>query len=424
MMPMTPRVWKSLETTFGYRYRATIPQPSWPGLLGQPIFPVCLFSAKNSQDIYVGSGAHRTFAPSEIQVLATTDPMFLSMPYTSTEGPSGVIPQYLIHITAATTTLDIYSDHPMTAVACEDVYQTLFCNQEDPTILLVHEEDLPTHEAWCLAVRTAQREMQHGALEKIVLSRTSSFTRLLGQGGCFLYAGFAEQLAQNGYHYFYRHEDHTLMGHSPEALLRVRGEAVSVDVVAGTRLSVAQGSLLNSPKDLAEHGVVLAYVQRLLSHYGPIQNSPCIEMDLGALTHLYQCVEAAVPSAHLGALIQALHPTPAVCGFPKQSANHLIAHLESSSRGWYGGVFGMAIGDTLDLAVTIRGLHLTETGCSVQVGAGIVAASDPIQEWQELNTKLQSVVSQLGALSHVCPAGLGMDPFQTETLISNCGGSL
>jgi isochorismate synthase EntC len=402
-MTPTSHAWNPIETSFGYRYRATIARPSWAGLLGQPVFPICLFSPKDSDAIYVGSGSHRTFMPSEMRFLETTDPMFLSMPYESSDGPSGVIPEYLVHITASATTLDIYSDHPMPAAVCDAAYQTLFSNQEDPIIRLAHQKDLPSHDDWVLAVLTAQREMEYGALEKIVLSRTSAFTRFSGQGGSGLYAGFAQQLTQNGYHYFYKNDAYTLMGHSPEALLRVRGEAVSVDVVAGTRLSGAQGSLLNSPKDLAEHAVVLAYVQRILSHYGPIQNSPRIEMDLGALTHLYQCVEVSVPMVYLGELIQALHPTPALCGFPKQTAKQLIADLEQSSRGWYGGVFGMSIGDTLDLAVTIRGLHLTEAACMAQVGAGIVAASDPIQEWHELNTKLQSVVAQLGDVSQGYP---------------------
>ncbi len=397
MTTIPPLLWESLKTSFGYRYRAVIPQPTWEGLLGQSHLPVCVFSAKEGS-VYIGSGIHRFFSPADMAALSTTEPLFLSMLYESLEAPSGILPKHMVCITGRSVTLDLYADAPMTDASCEILYQSLFGNQSDPKVCLANQTDTPTSDAWVATVLTAQKEIAAGALEKIVLSRKSSFKRVLGQDGCSLYTGFAAQLTHNGYHYFYRNAEYTLMGHSPEALLRVRGSEVAVDVVAGTRLSGCKKSLLNSSKDLAEHGIVLDYVQNILAHYGAIQKTPRVEMDLGVLTHLYQCVKASVPKKLLGNLIQDLHPTPAICGFPKQNANLLIADLEQTSRGWYGGIFGLSIGDTMDLAVAIRGLLLTDTTCVAQVGAGIVAASDPVQEWQELNTKLHSVVSQLGDL--------------------------
>jgi menaquinone-specific isochorismate synthase len=105
---------------------------------------------------------------------------------------------------------------------------------------------------------------------------------------------------------------------------------------------------------------------------------------------------AQIPSIHWAEVIMALHPTPAIGGSPKTMASTMITRLEATTRGWYGGLFGVSIDTTIDLAVTIRGVVVTDDACVTHVGAGIVAASDPAQEWEELNRKQHSILSVLG----------------------------
>jgi isochorismate synthase EntC len=394
MTTMASLAWQSVETRFGYRYRAEIPRPTWTGLLGQAPGPVWAFSGKDTGSVFVGSGIHRS-GTVDMFSSADTDVFFLSMFYESVEAPVAILSTHLVEITDTKTTLEIYADSPMTPATCQSVYEGLFANKEDIYLALASREDSPSFLDWTSAVSEAQRHIQAGVLEKIVLSRQSVFARK-NTHGIPMYACFSDQLGTPGYHYFYRDRD-VLMGHSPEALLRLRGDVVSVDVVAGTRLSLSDQSLLASSKDLAEHDIVLHYVHEVLAHYGKTEKTPRTEMSVGSLTHLYQLVYTQVARADLQNLIRDLHPTPALCGFPKTTANDLIATLEKVPRSWYGGILGVSVGDHMDLAVSIRGLYVTDTRCEVRVGAGIVAASDPEKEWQELNTKLQSVLSNFAA---------------------------
>lgn len=390
---VTTTDWQSLPTTFGYRYIRAIVQPTWAALLGEKTVPVWAFSAKQCDDVFVGFGLHRSFLPSELDFSKTSDPLFLQMAYESESGPSAILPRGLVHISKTGSTLTLYSDTPLTDMDCVSQYQALFHNNVDPAMSLSDRVDSPTFSEWQSAVSATQAEIALGQLKKVVLSRKSAFKRLASSDGTGLYTAFGERLSDaSSYHYFYRDAESMIMGHSPEALFRAQGTHVSVDVVAGTRASDSKESLLDSAKDMAEHDIVLEYIRDILSPYGVVKKTTRTELSLGTLTHLHQCLSASIPKMYWGEIITALHPTPAICGAPKASANYLIGTLEKIPRGWYGGVFGMFTDNTIDLAVAIRGVQLTANTCVSHVGAGIVSASDPLQEWDELNRKLDSVI--------------------------------
>ena len=397
MTTQTEITWITVSTDFGYRYRAVIQSPSWPCLLGQTDYPVWAFASKKSPSVFVGSGIHRRFSDSSVPIGRYKDPLFFQMAYESVSEPMAILPKQLIQIGPNNVTLDIYSDTPMSPADCTGRYQVLMTDKEDPLIHLSEQSDTPTLSEWTTAIASAQAAIKTGPLQKVVLSRKSSFRKTYTDKGHPLYQGFADALLDtDSYHYFYQDNDKTIMGHSPEALFRAEGESVSVDVVAGTRSSGEPDSLLASPKDVNEHAIVLDHVCQILGTYGPVDISERTELSLGTLTHLYQGVSAQVTPTHWAAIIRDLHPTPAIGGAPKKDANTLIARLETDARGWYGGLFGLSIDNTLDLAVAIRGICLTEDHCITQVGAGIVAASDPQQEWEELNRKLASVLGRIG----------------------------
>ncbi|MDD5087867.1 MAG: chorismate-binding protein, partial [bacterium] len=88
-------------------------------------------------------------------------------------------------------------------------------------------------------------------------------------------------------------------------------------------------------------------------------------------------------------------PTPAVCGAPRETARELIAALEGAARGLYAGAIGWVSADEAELAVTIRSALVAGNRATVFAGAGIVAGSDPDQEWNETELKMQPLLRAL-----------------------------
>ncbi|HYR68797.1 MAG TPA: chorismate-binding protein, partial [Candidatus Dormibacteraeota bacterium] len=91
-------------------------------------------------------------------------------------------------------------------------------------------------------------------------------------------------------------------------------------------------------------------------------------------------------------LVERLHPTPAVGGFPRPRALELIREREALDRGWYAGPIGwMTPGGEGDFAVGIRSAFVRGDRALLYAGAGIVAGSRPEREWDECEAKLGSI---------------------------------
>ncbi len=91
-----------------------------------------------------------------------------------------------------------------------------------------------------------------------------------------------------------------------------------------------------------------------------------------------------------------LPPTPAVGGVPRESALAFIRQHERHRRGWYAGVVGRISHTSSDLSVAIRCAHIGPEAIRLYAGAGIVAGSQPDEEWRELDTKIADIMSLLG----------------------------
>ena len=95
-------------------------------------------------------------------------------------------------------------------------------------------------------------------------------------------------------------------------------------------------------------------------------------------------------------LLAALHPTPAVCGLPRDAARDWIARLEPAPRGLYAGALGFVDARAAEFAVTIRSAVISGTRAVVFGGAGILEDSDPLEEWNETSWKMRPLLSALG----------------------------
>ena len=198
----------------------------------------------------------------------------------------------------------------------------------------------------------------------------------------------------------------TLVGATPERLVRVRQHGVDVSVLAGTARrgesrtdDRARGlALLAAAKERHEHALVLSAVRDAL---GPLcarvssPESPRL-LRTQAVQHLWTPVRGVLrPEAGLFDCVAALHPTPAVCGTPRETARSLIESSEGLARGWWSGGVGWSDGRGGEVSVVLRSALLRDREALLCAGAGIVAGSRWEDELEETRLKLRPMLAAL-----------------------------
>ena len=199
-----------------------------------------------------------------------------------------------------------------------------------------------------------------------------------------------------------------LVGASPELLVAKSGNSVRSEPMAGSaRRSTdhradraAAERLLRSDKDLREHASVVEWVADRLAPYCRSLSVPARPelRSTSTMWHLVSPVEGVLADDDVSALELAtvLHPTPAVCGVPRDAAAQAIADLEPFDRGFFTGAVGWSdsSGDGRWL-VTIRCAEISGNLASLYAGAGIVAGSDPEAEAAETSAKFATLLRAL-----------------------------
>jgi isochorismate synthase len=182
------------------------------------------------------------------------------------------------------------------------------------------------------------------------------------------------------------------MGASPERLVHEDQDHVRVDALAGTMAADAVPARISGwgDKELNEQELVMQHVHSVFAHMdlaGITVRGPEV-MRAGPVAHLHTVLEADLAECLLGDLVLALHPTPAVCGTPREAARAFIGEQEKHGRSLYTGFWGPwnADGPT-ELFVNLRCMQVEESKAHLFVGAGITAASNAEQEWTETERK-------------------------------------
>jgi menaquinone-specific isochorismate synthase len=198
-----------------------------------------------------------------------------------------------------------------------------------------------------------------------------------------------------------------MFGASPELLVSVENKSVSARVLAGTagrgtdvEVDKAIGeALANSHKNLDEHKYAIDSLTAAMSEL-------CIEIEASSepfslalhnLWHLASDVSAKLKADSTSLqLLEALHPSAAVAGTPRDKALEVISELEAIDRGGYAGPVGWvsANGDGV-WAIALRGAQQTDNTIRAFAGCGIVAESDPASELAETNLKFKAVLENL-----------------------------
>lgn len=270
--------------------------------------------------------------------------------------------------------------------------------------LRIHGEDSPGYRA---AVADAVSRIRRGELEKVVLARTLTAE---AEAPFDADALSARLIARNPTAFTYRldlpADAGVLLGASPELVLASEAGRVRSHPLAGSapRSKDADralaADLLASAKDLAEHRHVTRAVAAAFRLFADDVDAPEIPslVETPVIWHLGTEITGRLrPEQSPIELLYALHPTPAVCGWPSDLARSTIAELEYFDRGLYSGLVGWMDADgTGEWALTLRGGIVHGTRATLYAGAGIVAESDPDAEHTETATKFRTFAGVLG----------------------------
>ena len=254
----------------------------------------------------------------------------------------------------------------------------------------------PSREDYEAAVRRAQEEIAAGEAFQIVLSQRAE--RPTEASPVELYRAL-RRINPSPYLFLLELDGLSLIGSSPETLVKVEGRRASVNPIAGTTEPGPGDAerLLASEKDRAEHVMLVDLGRNDLSRVcrpGTVRVERFLEPErFSHVTHLVSEVGGELYDG-VGAfdVLRACFPAGTVSGAPKVRAMQLISELEGYRRGPYAGAVGYALPDgTLDTCIAIRTIVLHEGVAYLQAGAGIVADSDPAAEHEECLRKLAAL---------------------------------
>jgi anthranilate synthase component I len=266
-------------------------------------------------------------------------------------------------------------------------------------------------EQFQLLVRAAREEIAAGEVFQIVLSQRFDIGPI---DDPFSVYRCLRQLNPSAYLYYLQLDGVTVVGSSPEPLVRVRSGTVTVRPIAGSRPrgddehenAMRAASLAEDPKEIAEH-VMLVDLGRndvgRVATYGSVRVEELMTVETYShIMHMTSQVSGTLRDGVSAVdVLRATFPAGTLSGAPKVRAMELITEMEPESRGLYGGA--VAYFDStgnLDAAILIRTLVVDATGSgSVQAGAGIVWDSDPVSEDEECLAKAEAVLRAVGGAS-------------------------
>jgi len=196
-----------------------------------------------------------------------------------------------------------------------------------------------------------------------------------------------------------RNSKDILFGASPEKLFSFTKPNLTLEALAGTISTNSNfKKLLKSTKDLKEHNYVTQYLIKCLevSKIKNFEKSDIKVNSFGDISHLQTLIFSQVENTCPFELLKNLHPSPAVCGYPKNGALDWINTLESFPRGNYASPMGWVDSSgNASFLLAIRGARYFEENIEFTAGSGIVSGSVLEKEIDEIKLKFESIVKQI-----------------------------
>lgn len=234
-----------------------------------------------------------------------------------------------------------------------------------------------------------------GGQDKLVLSRHTRIQRkaTFSPAKAFLYA--AKRYIRSYVYLCHTPTTGTWMGSTPEILLSGEKGDWHTVALAGTQ-NLRAGNLPKNwdHKNWMEQQLVASYIQRQLSTLGiDSKEQGPYAVRAGEVAHLKSDFHFSLPDVRkIGDVLKLLHPTPAVCGLPKEEAYRFILANEGYDRSYYSGFIGwLDPNGKTDLYVNLRCMNISPKTFTLYAGGGLLAASRLEDEWQETEDKLDTM---------------------------------
>jgi menaquinone-specific isochorismate synthase len=324
-----------------------------------------------------------------------------------------VLPRFELHAGDAETILVCNLVLPRDAQSAPEILEQI----EDLSLPLgafgaslpipVRREDSPDFRGWRQNIERALGAFSEGRMGKVVLARRAEIG-FDGDLDATLLLESLEEATPNCFHFYVEPESGmAFLGASPERLFRREGSSVVSEAVAGTRPRGVSSEddeglrddLLHSAKDRSEHAFVRTGIGEALA---PLCEELEIGLDIAEMKlargrHLRSRVRGTLKEGVTDAgLLEAMHPTPAVGGHPRDRALEEIRDMEPFDRGLYAGPVGWIGAEASEFAVGIRSGLVRGRTLDLYSGAGIVSGSTSDEEWAEIEQKIGDFTGMFG----------------------------
>ncbi|MFQ5679213.1 MAG: isochorismate synthase MenF [Gemmatimonadota bacterium] len=275
-----------------------------------------------------------------------------------------------------------------------------------PKIEAIREPD--TLSGWGAAVNRLLEAIRSGEVTKVVLARTLEVSLKEAPDPISLLRALRRSNPRGYVYYMEPEPGRVFLGAAPELLGELTGSRFHATAVAGTirrgkdeaEDKALAGRLLTSAKERAEHRIGVSEMRERLARVANgarVDGAPRV-VRLNRVQHLRTDLTLDLPEpSHILSLVGALHPTAAVCGYPRERAMRILLDEEPFDRGWYAAPVGWfdERGEG-EFAPGLRSAVLQGDRGWLFAGAGIVEGSVPEREWEETRLKFGPMLQALG----------------------------
>jgi len=261
-----------------------------------------------------------------------------------------------------------------------------------------------SHKEYLKNVQTTLNEIKNTKLAKVIVSRLIPVHREK-ESLAEVYLQLFQQTPKAFVYLVNLPKAGLWMGATPEVLLRSEGKTLETVSLAGTQSRRQDNDYSWHTKEIEEQAFVSRYLLDVFYKFNihPYTTQGPETLESGKVAHLATSFRFAAKKlvSNLGDFLAELHPTPAVCGYPKPKAAKFIPKIEKHDRRYYTGYLGpWRLHGDVGLFVNLRCMEITPQQYILFSGGGITARSVPEDEWEETNKKATTLLSAIEAVQN------------------------
>ncbi|GGI57810.1 chorismate-binding protein [Winogradskyella haliclonae] len=288
--------------------------------------------------------------------------------------------------------------------------ETLQVEDDEETRLPANSEGKETH---IKLVEKGIEAIKSNKLEKVVLSRFEE--RPVTENPISIFKRLFNTYKNAMVYCWYHPKAGLWLGATPELLFKIEGQQLTTISLAGTKAYNPNGQPNWTEKELKEQQIVTDYLAQQISDYTDTTNISEVEtIRAGNLWHLKsRLISRVSKKTELKSIIEALHPTPAVCGFPKEDSKQFILDHENYNREFYTGFLGelnlqfsktrnpnrrnvennaySIVKKQSNFYVNLRCMQVKDNLAKIYIGGGITKGSVAETEWEETQNKAKTI---------------------------------